>query len=140
MSNLAEIQMLISSEKNRESKLYIIHIPFNYLTKKKGFSRAEHNIVISLLATVTALRYSLSLHVSNDHVLESTNNDVTSNDIYLRCNRCTLFEVNSKKLRANKSAPVLPTILKYFVLNLSQKFGRWEKNRSNGGIFNCNDR
>ncbi len=30
---------------------------------------------------------------------------------------------------------MLPTILKYFLLNLSQKFGRWEKNRSNVGYL-----
>jgi hypothetical protein len=56
--------------------------PLPKKTKKKGFPRAEHKIVISLLVTVTVLRYSLSLLVSNDHVFESTNNDVTSNDIF----------------------------------------------------------
>ncbi len=61
MSNLAE--MFISSEKR---KLYIIHIPFNYLTKKKGFSRAEHKIVISLLATVTVLQSCLEITINDE--------------------------------------------------------------------------
>jgi hypothetical protein len=43
--------------------------------------RAELKIVISLLVTV--IRYSLPLLVSNDHVLESTNNSVMSNKLVL---------------------------------------------------------
>jgi hypothetical protein len=71
------------AKKNREGKLYIYpHPHYPLKPKRKVFPRAKHKIVISLLATVTVLRYSLSLLVSNDHVFESANNDVTSNDIY----------------------------------------------------------
>jgi hypothetical protein len=82
-----------------------------------------YKIVISLL--VTSIRYSLLLLVSNAHVLESTSNDVMSNDLVLYILCISILSHNPVETGFYSNYVTVTPVANYFK-DFFCCFGRWE--------------